>query len=205
MNTTMVFAELIVIGVEGMIVLAFLFLAFFDVAIVKNAMDFFKDWEPMIYFIFLSMLYVLGVLLDRLADSHFDADENKLIRQIIHDMEEDFIVIRYSLGKQNEYLNQQLEYTRTRIRIVRASALTFPMIAISAIIYIFNKHKSIAQTEYILMAVILGVGCAFYIIGRNLWESLQRSHLGLVNKMYNYEEKNGKDKKTRKPKKKALQ
>ena len=159
MNTTLIFAELLVIGAEGMIWITLLFISVFGIAPLENFMSYFKDWQGGVYFTALALVYVLGVILDRFADSVFRNQENQVGQDIAGDLPEKIVVIRYSLGTENNYLNQQLEYTRTRMRIARASTINLPLTAFIASFYIYCRLPSIdAYSKYIYVVLSLFAG-----------------------------------------------
>lgn len=202
MNTTLIFAELLVIGVEGLVWIIFLILSLFGIDPIGKILMFFDGWETGFYFIVLTMVYVFGVILDRFADSLFRVTEERIRKETVGDLSDRFVVIRYSLGKQNEYLNQQLEYTRTRMRIARASAINLPITAVFAAAFIFFRLNTISpqlQCSYILS--ILFAGALSYYVAIRAWKSLQKAHLNLATAMYDYETPNRTKKKSKLKKK----
>lgn len=188
MNTTLIFAELLVIGVEGLIWVVLLLLSLFGIGPIEEFLIFFEGWETVFYFILLSLTYVFGVILDRFADSLFRKMEEKIRNEIVGDLPENFVVIRYSLGKQNEYLNQQLEYTRTRMRITRASAINLPITAIAFSLFIWLQYAAIEpQLQCFYMLISLLAGAFSFYVSIRAWRSLQKAHLNLARTMYIHE------------------
>jgi hypothetical protein len=188
MNTTLIFAELLIIGLEGGIWLSFLLLSYFGVGSFDKFLIIVKDWQLFILAIILPLLYVIGVIIDRTADGLFKVRERKIEREIIGDLDVSPSVMRFSLGVQNEILNQQLEYSRTRMRIVRASSINFLLIAVSISIFLLTRIRNLQPNVlwgYIGFTLILGLVFAYSAFLS--WQSLIRGHLKLAKAMYDYQ------------------
>jgi len=84
----------------------------------------------------LSIFYVIGIIIDRVADALFSGWERKLRKIGFPDSPMPIVVLRFELARGNEHLNHQFEYNRTRMRISRASALNFGLATIMGIIYV---------------------------------------------------------------------
>ena len=197
MNTTLIFAELLIIGLEGGIWLSFIFLSIFGLNAFSWMLNLMKEWQVPAFALVVGLLYVVGVIIDRTADSFFRKAETKVGDEIVSDLPVSIPVMRFSLGTQNDFLNQQLEYTRTRMRIVRASMLNFPMIAISLLIFLFTHRMDIdsnLQLKYIV--VIVTAGIIFTYGSYRTWRSLIRAHLKLAREMYIYQTEQIKKQKT---------
>src|SRR5687767_9636167 len=143
MNTTLVFAELLIIGLEGGIWVSFLFLSIFGVSAFEKPLAYLKDWQVLVLPIVFALIYVMGVIIDRGADSLFRKKEKQINNEIVGDLPVTISVMRFSLGTQNDFLNQQLDYTRTRIRIVRASIVNFLLISFSLSIFLLTRLSNI--------------------------------------------------------------
>ena len=195
MNTSLVFAELVIIGLEGGIWLAFLFAAGFGAETLASIFSSFEKWQLLIAAILLALIYVVGVIIDRIADSLFRRKEHILDEEIVGDMPVTIPVMRFSLGTQNDFLNQQLEYTRTRMRIVRASTVNFLLIAASLSLFLFTRLTEVSVTTrwgYVFVAML--VGAAFSYASYRTWKSLIRAHLKLAKEMYEHQTKQEKKK-----------
>jgi hypothetical protein len=126
MNTTLIFAELLIIGLQASIWLFLVVLAIFGTNWIQGLATFgIADWQTVIVVVAISIVYVLGVIVDRLADLVFTRWDIKIREQTYPNAPLTLGVMRFQLGKDNEYLNRQFEYTRSRMRIARASSLIF--------------------------------------------------------------------------------
>lgn len=188
MNTTLLFIELLIIGLEGWIWIILILLSIFPMTDLNGTLSALKDWQAFVYSAVLALTYVVGVIIDRVADRSFRWVEKRVGKNIVGDLAEPISVLRFSLGTQNDFLNQQLDYTRTRLRIVRASTLNFPMIAFSLCVFISRRPLPLQPNElwsYIGWIALIGV----LVTGLSLktLESLVKAHLRLVRNMYDYQ------------------
>ncbi|MBL8090749.1 MAG: hypothetical protein JNJ43_10495 [Anaerolineales bacterium] len=190
MNTTLLFVELLIIGLEGWIWIFLFTSPLFPIKNYPNMLLIFKDWELVIIAIFLALTYVLGVIIDRIADWRVRPLEKKHRADIITDNTTPISVMRFSLGTQNDFLNQQLDYTRSRLRIMRASILNIIAITIALCFYLWKTY-SFASTNYMMLTfgiVILAGTIVVYLSHRTL-VSLIKAHLNLIQNMYEYQNK----------------
>ena len=187
MNTTMLFVELLIIGLEGGIWLLFLVLSILGTNGVPKAYATIKEAQALTIAITLPILYVIGILLDRCADRLFKAKEKEIERDIVGKSSVTVPVMRFSLGTENDFLNQQLEYTRTRMRIVRASSLNFVLIALNSSIFILTRITSVSiSIRWGYVALIVFVGLMFAFASFSTWKSLASGHVKLTKAMYEY-------------------
>ncbi len=188
MNTTLIFAELLIIGLEGGIWFFFLIFSLFGINDLDKFLNAIREWQLIVVTIAIPLLYVLGIILDRMADILFKARERTLDREIAGDLSVSVPVMRFTLGTKNDFLNQQLEYTRTRMRIVRASVVNFALIAISISIFLLTHLTSVAaktRWQYVTITVILGLVMSYAAFVT--WKSLVRGHLRLSKIMYEHQ------------------
>ncbi len=155
MNTTLLFAELLIIGLQSVIwllLLAFNFLGFGWLQALKAV----SDWQTLIAVASLSVLYVLGIVIDRVADFSFYGWDCSLKNRILPGLSFSSSAVRFDISKDNEFLNRQFEYTRSRLRIARASSLNF---AISTVLLVILIVRVQAPNEAALLffSVLLGI------------------------------------------------
>ena len=119
MNTTNIFVELVVVGFHTLIWIGVLILAF--VPGYRN-LDLEKVLTVNLALPILAMAYILGILVDRITDSLFFAHDLKM-RQIEHKQADlpSFLSMRYYILYKSNDIYAQLEYSRSRLRIARAS------------------------------------------------------------------------------------
>lgn len=160
METTQLYIELIIIGLEGFIwMCAFLadILGNKATSVLANILDNFSS-----SLLLIGILYVIGVLVDRLADIIFQKKEDDIrINSGLHAKSSIIVWKKYNAEK-------YAEYSRTRVRILRASILNLPMISISFILYVIKY----LDKSYMLVIYIIILGVLFTYIS---WKSYNLS------------------------------
>ena len=181
MNTTLLFAELLIIGLQASVWLFFMALVIFGV----NWFQFLTsvglaDWQTVIVVVALSVIYVIGIIIDRLADLAFTAWDKKMRNKFFPNAPFPIGVMRFQLGKDNEYLNRQFEYTRSRMRISRASILNFALTTIFGVWLIFQlQFPSPAEKTKFIVTALCG-GILLTISALYTWHRLTQTYITLV-------------------------
>ncbi len=151
METTALYVEMIIIGIETSV----------WIGIFSGILTDFWIWEKFSHLIeklpatilLLGILYVIGVTVDRAADTLCSGFEKKLKKASKLDASSSILIWK-SAGQENYFT-----YTRSRIRILRASVMNFPLITLSTIILINLKIK----TYYLFCFFIAILGLLFTI------------------------------------------
>ncbi|MEW5735719.1 MAG: hypothetical protein AB1921_12745 [Thermodesulfobacteriota bacterium] len=180
MTTSMLFAELVIIGIQVIVWLGLLFIGYLGIpAWIVNL----KDWQTVVAVLVLCIGYTLGILFDRISDRVFARWNNILKQRIIPNPDPSIGAMRYLIAEDNDHLNNFLEYTRSRMRISRASALNFPLIAFSTLYVIHKVYSSF----FILPAIVLIItlGTFLTILSLLSWHNITVTHLELISQMYN--------------------
>lgn len=141
METTKMYIELIVVGLE-----TFVWICMFLVDIVGNKIisvleKILNNFS--VSLLLIGILYVIGVLIDRLTDIIFQKFENKIRKESGLQAKTSFIIWK----KYN--LENFSDYTRSRIRILRASTINIPLIMLSLVWYVFIFYKQFSVIIYI--------------------------------------------------------
>lgn len=186
MNTTLLFAELLIIGLQAGIWVFLLALNIFGVTWINQVQQTgLSDWQTIIVAILLSVFYVLGIIVDRLADAAFVLWNKKITKSIIPDPPLPIVTMRFEAGKDNEYLNRQFEYTRSRMRISRASSFNFAISTILTGVFIFARLPNVANPDkWGLFSAALIFGLFLTISSVYTWHRLTRTYLLLVKSTY---------------------
>lgn len=177
MTTTAVFAEIIVVGLEAEAWLALLVLAIFgDDWVDVGAVN---EWTALLTILVLAAAYVLGIIVDRLADTTVSFAARKLEprwRRIAAWFTKRFgdhkkkhgpshqdkrLLVLYKSG--GDGMAKFLDYQRSRMRVARGTALN-TMFAIPAVVA-FLWAETDAAPAWIIGAAVAGVlalALAFY-------------------------------------------
>ena len=144
MNTTNLFVELVVIGVGALAWVVLLVLSVFG-----------WDWVPTervfsttALIPLLSLVYVLGIVSDRIADSLFEHYCKKdLLKERFTEID-DYHMARREILLRSDRFSDLLEYGRSRLRICRGWSLNSMLIsvALNLFIWIRLRDSSLALT-----------------------------------------------------------
>lgn len=138
MNTTNLFVELIVIGVGAFIWLILMVFAIFGYAWLPTA----SLLSPVLTIPILAVIYVLGIISDRIADAVFESIwSDDLLGSYYKDHSEYYHHRRIILTR-SERLSDLLEYGRSRLRICRGWAFNAVMIAISLNMFLWIQLRN---------------------------------------------------------------
>lgn len=159
MGTTDLFVELIVIGIGA---IAWVVLATFSI--------FGYEWVPFDQLFSvsaiipaLSIVYIMGIITDRIADVLFDATWTPKLLKKYYSSSESAREDRRLLYSENEYLSNLLEYGRSRLRICRGWAFNAVLIIIASNFFIATQvtDNSLKTKLFIWINLISGF-VAFY-------------------------------------------
>lgn len=147
MNTTNLFVELIVIGVGAFIWLILMVFSIFGFAWLPTA----ALLSPVMTIPILAVIYVLGIISDRIADAVFESIwSDDLLGSYYKDHKEYYHHRRIILTR-SERLSDLLEYGRSRLRICRGWAFNSVMIAISLNMFLWIQLGDASFARAILI------------------------------------------------------
>jgi len=188
MSTTLIFAELLIIGVQtcvwllllGISILGYDWLQPFQSTTLIN-------WQVPIVLVMLSVIYVVGLIFDRLADALFLNWDIRIRNKLLPNYSVPIGVMRFEVSKDNEYLNHQFEYTRSRMRVARASAINFGLITIFSVVLLFARFSGANDLErirYIVFVVVTGLSLTLAAVFS--WYKLMIAYFTFVKANYEF-------------------
>jgi hypothetical protein len=186
MNTTLLFAELLITGLQVGFWFFFLILSIFGYGWLQGPLSVsLADWQAVIIATLFSFFYALGIIVDRLADRLFATWEWRITKRAIPQPPKPIAVMRFELAKDNEALNQQFDYNRSRMRIARASALNFGLTTVFAAIFILTRLPTLTATDRWIYVVLTAMtGLLITLSAVYAWQKLMRGYVGLVRDSY---------------------
>jgi hypothetical protein len=155
-STTDLFVELIVIGTGPVLWLSVLVLSVFGYGWIPYD----ETLALLALLPLLSVAYVLGIVVDRLADSLFSVWDGSLRRSEFPDDTEYHRARTYIYMHATEMVISLFEYGRSRLRISRAWSLNWALLAIGAPILVWTRFPWLPFST----RVTVSVGC-FVICG----------------------------------------
>lgn len=137
MNTTNLFVELIVIGIGALT---------WTLLVLLTALGF--DWLPIdrafsieALVPVLSIVYVLGIITDRVADAIFDRWWSDDLRSEHFGERQEYYRARRQILTSSERLSDLLEYGRSRLRIARGWTLNAILIAMGLNLFVWTRLR----------------------------------------------------------------
>lgn len=135
MSTTELFVELLIIGIGAAIWVVLLIFSAFGYSWFAL-----EDWLSIAALIpSLAIIYVLGIVIDRLCDRLFEPIWQTPIYQQYYDSRRAYFDDRRILYFYGKNLANLLEYGRSRLRICRGWSLNSVLIAISLNIFVWSQ------------------------------------------------------------------
>jgi len=177
MSTTLLFAELLIVGIQVIVWFVILILSFFGYDWVFSIQtQVFSGWQVLITIIVITFVYVLGILFDRLADIIFSKWDRAIGKKFFGKKAPYiFAKVRFQISKDNDQLNHEFEYSRSRQRIARASSLNFAITTVLAIIFVGTRLQGVPN-RLMLLYFIAGVGSLLTILAIVTWYKLINSY-----------------------------
>ena len=183
MSTTLLFVELIIIGLQVTVWLVLVVLLFLGHDWISPTQ--LSKWQGLGSVLLLAFAYTVGTLFDRLTDRIFKRWHERIKAREFPDPPAALVAIRYEVAKDNEYLNRLFEYTRSRMRISRATVVNAPVIALLLVTYYLIWMDSWSSKEKLLICgLTLAFGLFFVVLAIQAWNELMRTYVKLIKQNY---------------------
>lgn len=153
MNTTSLFVDLLISGVQVGIWLCLLIASI--VGFEPSALRELKGWEVTIAAILLPIVYPVGIFIDNLADDMLRPIGRRIRRRFM--MDEGPTVTRLLGRKRDESLARYFDYIRTRIRISRSSIVNFTIITLCGELFVWMQWRPAFGVSRALLAWLVGI------------------------------------------------
>ncbi len=174
MNTTSIFVELVVIGLHTAIWVGLIILTFTG----HQNLDPEKLFTINLALPILAITYILGILVDRASDIVLAAQDDRLRSQYDFRGRPSFLSMRFYILSKSSDVYEQLEYTRSRLRIARASILNFAFTTVAAALFIWFQLGKALTAEYRVMVCVAAalVGVLLTWISYQSWIVLSETY-----------------------------
>ena len=131
MNSTSILAEILVIGIGGLLGLILIILSLLGIKIDTEFLQFVKDNASLIIVIGTPITYLIGILIDRLADFCFETRvEDKIKDEVFKNKGFTFSKAQAVVYTKSVELSKVIEYIRSRKRICRGWNINLLLITI---------------------------------------------------------------------------
>lgn len=174
MNTTNIFVELVVIGFHTLIGISIIVLSFFGYENIEAE----KLLTINLALPVLATAYILGILVDRIADRIFLAQDHKMRPPGSEANSPSFLTMRFYILHKSSDIYAQLEYIRSRLRIARAAIFNFVLMTFSVLLFVWLQlGESLPAVSLILLYVgTLIVGAVLALVSYQSWRGLVTSY-----------------------------
>lgn len=167
METTHLYVELIIIGLETSVWMCMVYINIVANQIVEIISKVLNNFSSSLLLI--GILYIVGILMDRLADMIYKKIENKIRKESGLEAKSSILIWKkYDQEKVSDYM-------RSRIRILRVSTLNTPLITLSFLWHVLVSD----ETSLFLVIYIIIIGVLFTYIS---WKSYIKSVQNYYNK-----------------------
>jgi 8-oxo-dGTP pyrophosphatase MutT (NUDIX family) len=144
--TTAVFAEILIVGLEAAAWVSLLVLDVFGRGWLDPAK--LKGWETLVTLLIVALAYVLGILVDRVADTIWKQAERLLglLKKEPDERKPTYSDMRMTILARGEAaLAAFLEYQRSRLRVARGTVLNLVAIIPAGAIYLSDRTDAAAR------------------------------------------------------------
>lgn len=159
MSTTAIFVELLIGGIQASLWVMLFVMSLTGCDWILKIAPYLEKWSTLVMVVVFAFWYTLGILIDIIAHAIFrlinPADILKRIRWIDHEAQ--YVADETALNKE-EKSSERVSYVRSRVRIVRTTAINLFLIIIASVIFIFSQCS-------IIGCPISPVYLAFMVIG----------------------------------------
>ncbi len=171
MKTTALFAEVLVVGLVGLVWVVLLLTILPGLNLdIGELLKLLSTHSLLSGALLTALAYCLGVMIDRIADIIFDDWDHNRIREKHFDVEDvKFTVARMKVLHRGGDDVDFLHYQRSRIRIARASVLNFTLIALAAGIHLL-ENGMLGASMALLLGLILTLAMLYS------WHSISRAY-----------------------------
>lgn len=189
MNTTVLFVEHLITGLQTLAWLTLLLFCFLGT-------DFFsinqiKGFESQAMLLAFAVAYPLGILVDNLADYLFYKWSDRIKCEVIEEERiqetpDEINVTKLFANTKDGSLNDYLSYIRMRIRISRSSTLNFLLLTICLIIFTSTKRNSVNPplSDGRLIMIEFCFGIALTALSLFSWRNINKRYFKKIVRAY---------------------
>lgn len=166
MNTTAIFIEVLIIGIQGFVWILLALLGINVIHIKSINFETLKDCPTIIIPLFFSFCYTVGIIIDRVADGlciFFSPERNlfrisffKRLKNKAISGNNNLTILKIQIKE--DKLSEYFSYIKSRLRILRGTTLNIFLITIFSVVYFLSKEASVFS---ISKQILYSVGISF--------------------------------------------
>ena len=186
MSLANLFVELVVTGFHTSIWIALLAVTL----IGYENLDWGKLSNPNITAPLLAIVYILGIIVDKVSDALLSGMDHRMRNKIIQKQKlqelPGFLSMRYQVLVKSNPLYEELGYIRSRMRIARTAIVNFIFTTFAALIFVrFGIHTVIFPSDpWVIYLIILLAGIILSVLSYFAWAALNQTYIVSVLEAY---------------------
>ncbi|KKQ34482.1 MAG: hypothetical protein US52_C0057G0003 [candidate division WS6 bacterium GW2011_GWA2_37_6] len=181
MNTTDIFIEHLIAGVQVGVWLLLLFLSVFGYEWVN--IEQIQQMQLILAVILLPFIYPLGIVVDNIADEILQPLHRRIRKSVVGD--KDISTARLMLRLQSEHTASQLDYIRRRIRISRSTFINMIIITITSVIFTIGRLQDKLNGDFYKALIFeIIIGSVFIYLSWNSWADFTTTQYKRVKELY---------------------
>jgi len=183
MSTTVVFAELLIVGIQAIVWLLLVLLSLFGINWIKvDVLNFLKDWVQIITVFVLAFAYTFGIIIDRISDSFLNPISKNIKKRYIDNSLPKITYMRLYIKTQSQPLNDYIDYIRSRQRIARSTAFNIFLTMIGLwLLYFIRLTNKVDIIIIFSINICLLVMCGLSIF---VWMRISETYFKRLKKAY---------------------
>lgn len=182
MATTVIFAEILIVGLQALIWIALFLFGIFGLDAKSFSSANLAQWVQLIIVFVLAFAYTIGIFIDRAADSFFSRFDKQTRQKYLGDSFPSVPKMRLYIMSKNATVNKYIDYIRSRSRIARSTAFNLVLI-LTAFVYIYFNRPSlnINPVQFISIDIVLII---FIILAIFSWQRISKTYYKRLKKGY---------------------
>ena len=164
MNTTTLFAEILIIGIQALIWITMIVLSIFGFDWINEIKPDLKDWSSIVAILLMAVGYTIGIIIDRIAYVFFQIVKPQNLLMKCNKVE------NWSKNAHNKQILavytgvSLIQYIRSKIRIIRSTTINLIFILLASALFVNQLTEKIGISKTILafsLLLILIFTCVF--------------------------------------------
>jgi hypothetical protein len=182
MTTTVIFAEIIIIGLQASIWITLVLINLFGTKWIN--INILKGWESLLTVFVLGIVYTLGIVVDRTSDSIFHSFDKKLRKKFISNKHLSVSEMRLRIMLKSESIAKFLEYIRSRLRIARSTSLNFFFITITSVIFLVKQSEVNGNNIFSIVLLVASGGIVLMTFLGFIWVRITKTYYKRLDQAY---------------------
>jgi hypothetical protein len=180
MATTSLFVEILIVGLEALVWIGLLAGTIWDLGACIKILKGWGDYSALITTLLLALAYVLGILIDRAADSFY-----KIFGYKPDNPPASVGKMRMRIMNSSEGIARFLDYQRSRLRIARATVFNVLVTILVGSYWMFRCYLTPESSNNALGGILMiGVGIIVLVLTVMATRRIEEAHIKRLTDAY---------------------